>query len=188
MDQQRDQPPSVNPKGDSIGWSTAVDGCWDRLTLVVLCPLMSSSYLLNIHHHPISTFYKEKGTEGIKGEPLPEKIPWEGEFTLRSDPWAGLRASWGSLFLMDSSQPGILSFRHLQFHLGHKVLRSWRWTQGKRKKLFARKKPIIKKKKFFPMEKDFSQKDFFLTIRLAGLHTLRDPRLTRTCLGALNTP
>ena len=21
-----------------------------------------------------------------KGEPLPEKIPWEGEFTLRSDP------------------------------------------------------------------------------------------------------
>ena len=33
---------------------------------------------------------------------------------------------------MDSSQPGILSFRHLQFHLGHKVLRSWRWTQGKR--------------------------------------------------------
>ena len=22
----------------------------------------------------------------IKGEPLPEKIPWEGEFTLRSDP------------------------------------------------------------------------------------------------------
>ena len=29
---------------------------------------------------------RKLGTEGIKGEPLPEKIPWEGEFTLRSDP------------------------------------------------------------------------------------------------------
>ena len=47
---------------------------------------------------------RKRYPEGIKGEPLPEKIPWEGEFTLRSDPWAGLRASWGSLFLMDSSQ------------------------------------------------------------------------------------
>ena len=27
---------------------------------------------------------------------FPEKIPWEGEFTLRSDSWAGLIASWGS--------------------------------------------------------------------------------------------
>ena len=29
-----------------------------------------------------------------------EKIPWEGEFTLRSDPWAGLIASCGSFYLM----------------------------------------------------------------------------------------
>ena len=66
MDQQRDQPPSVNPKGDSIGWSTAVDGCWDRLTLVVLCPLMSSSYLLNIH--------LEKLPRGVVKEIMLERI------------------------------------------------------------------------------------------------------------------
>ena len=29
---------------------------------------------------------RKRYPEGIKGEPLPEKIPWEGEFTLRSDP------------------------------------------------------------------------------------------------------
>ena len=29
-----------------------------------------------------------------------EKMPWEGEFTLRSDPWAGLLASSGSFFPM----------------------------------------------------------------------------------------
>ena len=29
-----------------------------------------------------------------------EKIPWEGEFTLRSDSWAGLIASCGSFYLM----------------------------------------------------------------------------------------
>ena len=29
-----------------------------------------------------------------------EKIPWEGEFTFRSDPWAGLIASWGSFYPM----------------------------------------------------------------------------------------
>ena len=42
---------------------------------------------------------------GIKKELSPaiaalEKIPWEGEFTFRSDPWAGLIASWGSLYPM----------------------------------------------------------------------------------------
>jgi hypothetical protein len=31
---------------------------------------------------------------------LKEKIPWEGEFTLRSDPWAGLIASCGSFYPM----------------------------------------------------------------------------------------
>ena len=31
-----------------------------------------------------------------------DKISWEGEFTRRSDLWAGFRASWGSLFPMDS--------------------------------------------------------------------------------------
>ena len=32
--------------------------------------------------------FKYEGTIKMeyKGEPLPEKIPWEGEFTLRSDP------------------------------------------------------------------------------------------------------
>ena len=29
-----------------------------------------------------------------------EKIPWEGEFTIRSDPWAGLIASCGSFYPM----------------------------------------------------------------------------------------
>ena len=29
-----------------------------------------------------------------------EKIPWEGEFTFRSDSWAGLIASWGSFYPM----------------------------------------------------------------------------------------
>jgi hypothetical protein len=30
------------------------------------------------------TVHRER--KEYKGEPLPEKIPWEGEFTLRSDP------------------------------------------------------------------------------------------------------
>ena len=33
----------INRQALTLGWSTAVDGCWDRLTLVVLCPLMLSS-------------------------------------------------------------------------------------------------------------------------------------------------
>lgn len=31
---------------------------------------------------------------------MKEKIPREGEFTLRTDPWAGLIASTGSFYLM----------------------------------------------------------------------------------------
>ena len=31
---------------------------------------------------------------------FPEKIRWEGEFTFRSDSWAGLIASWGSFYPM----------------------------------------------------------------------------------------
>ena len=45
-----------------------------------------------------------------------EKIPWEGEFTFRSDPWAGLIASWGSFYPM--THHNILSSPvHLLFDL-----------------------------------------------------------------------
>ena len=39
-----------------------------------------------------------------------EKISWEGEFTFRSDSWAGLIASWGSFYPMTQ-----LSLRYLLF-------------------------------------------------------------------------
>ena len=56
-----------------------------------------SSYLVL----PSYLFKERQRNEGTikmeyKGEPLPEKIPWEGEFTLTNDPWAGLIASSGS--------------------------------------------------------------------------------------------
>ena len=44
-----------------------------------------------------------------------EKILWEGEFTLRSDPWAGLIASCGSFYPMVCFL--IQSFSNLEFTL-----------------------------------------------------------------------
>jgi len=39
-----------------------------------------------------------------------EKIPWKGEFTLRSDPWVGLIASCGSFWSMAFLEPQDITF------------------------------------------------------------------------------
>ena len=56
-----------------------------------------------------------------------ERIPWEGEFTIRSDPWAGLIASCGSFYPMvqpqDSTQRSAPSLLMVSppLPLGHNI-------------------------------------------------------------------
>ena len=50
--------------------------------------ISSPESFLSFLRFPSSLPPRNEGTIKMeyKGEPLPEKIPWEGEFTLRSDP------------------------------------------------------------------------------------------------------
>ena len=78
---------------------------------------------------PFFPFFSLPGSHHYEEEDLPmakemEKIPWEGEFTLRSDPWAGLIASCGSFYPMVHGSFLSLSYRwplaylmHLSFYL-----------------------------------------------------------------------
>ena len=57
-----------------------------------------------------------------------EKIPWEGELTLRSDPWAGLIASTGSFYLMVylfGTLTTCLTFRKFQGQRRDSERREW---------------------------------------------------------------
>ena len=73
-----------------------------------------------------------------------EKMKWEGEFTLRSDPWAGLIASCGSFFPMVHQFPicrmilwyarpvqshNAFIFTFSVYKFGFEVLPVWRWRQ-----------------------------------------------------------
>ena len=75
------------------------------IPLVTLGSLLSPRYLIPRHfsipsHSPSSRFRPEGVTERRETARGREKIPREGEFTLRTDPWAGLIASIGSFYLM----------------------------------------------------------------------------------------
>ena len=61
-------------------------------------PGISSNLVLELLHG-LGAQWSPVG-EGVPEMTRLEKIPWEGEFTLRSDSWAGLIASCGSFYLM----------------------------------------------------------------------------------------
>ena len=73
-------------------WTWLITKDKDPLIFIQLCQVHPYN---SIDISPLS-IYNLKQWSLIKG--LMKKVFWEWEFTLRSYPWAGLRASWGSLF------------------------------------------------------------------------------------------